>query len=74
MKMKSEESKIDDQRESQCRMKKQRSAAEGKANEECTEADDGDERESPRIDRELKENGTQADDIGEKKLFTHFKH
>ena len=32
MKMKSEESKIGDRRESQCRMKKQRSAAKGKAN------------------------------------------
>ena len=34
MKMKSEESKIGDRRESQCRMKKQRSAAKGKANVE----------------------------------------
>ena len=46
-----------------CRMK----------NEECTEADDGDERESPRIDRELKEIGPQADDMGEQQLFTHCK-
>ena len=52
----------------ECRMKKQRSAAEGKANEECSEADDGDERESPRIDRELKEIGPQADDMGEQQL------
>ena len=57
----------------ECRMKKQRSAAEGKANEECSEADDGDERESPRIDRELKEIGPQADDMGEQQLFTHCK-
>ena len=42
-------------------------------NEECSEADDGDERESPRIDRELKENGPQADDMGEQQLFTHCK-
>ena len=52
----------------ECRMKKQRSAAEGKTNEECSEADDGDERESPRIDRELKEIGPQADDMGEQQV------
>ena len=40
----------------ECRMKKQRSAAEGKANEECTEADDGGERKLKRINRELKDN------------------
>ena len=50
------------------KMKKQRSAAEGKANEECSEADDGDERESPRIDRELKKIGPQADDMGEQQV------
>ena len=37
-------------------------------NEECSEADDGDERESPRIDRELKEIGPQADDMGEQQV------
>ena len=35
-----EETTFGGRRESQCRMKKQRSAAEGKANEECSEADD----------------------------------
>ena len=47
----------------ECRMK----------NEECSEADDGDERESPRIDRELKKIGPQADEVSEQQLFTHCK-
>ena len=53
---KNEETMFGGRRESQCRMKKQRSAAEGKANEECTEADDGGERKLKRINRELKDN------------------
>ena len=52
----------------ECRMKKQRSAAEGKANEECSEADDVVERELTQIKRELKEIGPQADDMGEQQL------
>ena len=51
----------------ECRMKKQRSAAEGKANEECCSADRGSERELPQINRELKEIGPQADG-GEQQL------
>ena len=47
----------------ECRMK----------NEECTEADDGGERKLKRINRELKEIGPQADDMGEQQLFTHCK-
>ncbi|MDY4555314.1 MAG: nucleotidyltransferase family protein, partial [Prevotella sp.] len=71
---KNEETTFGGRRESQCRMKKQRSAAEGKANEECTEADDGGERELSGINRELKEMGPQADDMGEQQLFTHCKY
>ena len=52
----------------ECRMKKQRSATEGKANEECCSADRGSERELPQINRELKEIGLQADGVGEQQL------
>ena len=52
----------------ECIMKKQRSATEGKANEECSSADRGSERELSRINRELKEIGPQADEVGEQQL------
>ena len=70
---KNEETTFGGRRESQCRMKKQRSAAEGKANEECSEADDVVERELSQIKRELKEIGPQADEVSEQQLFTHCK-
>ena len=50
-----EETTLGGRKESQCRMKKQRSAAEGKANEECSEADDVVEQQLSSIGQQLKE-------------------
>ncbi|MGM9717403.1 MAG: nucleotidyltransferase family protein [Prevotella sp.] len=52
---KNEETTFGGRRESQCRMKKQRSAAEGKANEECSEADEVSEQQLSSIGQQLKE-------------------
>ena len=52
---KNEETTFGGRRESLCRMKKQRSAAEGKANEECSEADDVVEQQLSSIGQQLKE-------------------
>ena len=50
----------------ECRMKKQRSATEGKANEECSDADEVGEQQLAAIGQQLKEIGPQADDRSER--------